>query len=225
MIRTTLDDIDISDIEGYQAEEDEARSEDYGIDLHDISPLEAKEADTSTGEYADSTHAYGNLLGRRLRTKTKPLDAPLKYRNFHNLKKKPIDYSHIKKAVKVTKHELQSKFDMRSAILSSRHIDSQIKLVVQGGSAGAMSRIHSAHMRMLVNQFIFCRHCGLYALHKVEGLSKPCIGKPTNSLGQAQRKRLLEGRCPVRGATEWPDGTHIRVQYKPISFGLLLIAL
>ena len=216
MKKSRLDDSDISDIEGYQQEADDG---DDGIDneenLHAyVGPLSAKVKE------ADSSTSTSSGAPRRLRVKTHPSLAHVKYHKFEKRGKAPIDFKVIKNEAFKTKNELQKQFDMRSAILSSRHVDSSIKTALLPGN-GALDRIHESHRRMMTNQFVFCRACGLYALKKSEGLSKQCKGIPINNFGKAQLKKLLEGRCPVRGAETWPDGSHVRIRYRPICLDII----
>ena len=201
--RARLDDSDISDLE------EQCEPDGDVLHAHLGPPHEAKTKE------ADSSASTSGYPCYRLRTKTKASEAHPKYAKYERAKKNKIDYKAVSKDTDITKKNLQSKLDMRSAILSSAHVSAHIKLAYLPG-CGALDRVHESHRRMMTNQIVVCRHCGLYALNKAEGLAKPCLGRPANNFGRCQLRKLLEGRNPIRGAVAWPDGSHIRVQFKPV---------
>ena len=122
--RKRLDDSDVS-------EEELDPPSDFNVDgnvLHAPGPLEAQEADTGvSANRNDQNHSRPCV---RLHIKTKAADAHPKYAKYQCTKQKPIEYKATSKFIEETKKDMQNKFDMRSTIRSSRHIDIKVKLAL-----------------------------------------------------------------------------------------------
>jgi hypothetical protein len=156
---------------------------------------------------------------KRLCTKTAASEAHPSY-EVRRARKRPLDYHAVADAVASTAKQRKLRFQEHLARQSQVSIAIGKQFTPMDG-AGAWSRIHASHRRALVNDICDCVRCGLFCINKAQGLAQVCTGRPMHSCGRAQLKKLNNGRNPIRGATEWPDGTHISVSFKPKRLDIL----
>ena len=134
--------------------------------------------------------------------------------------KRKINNIEVNKFVSASTKIRKLNFQEFTAKQSAISLQTEQKISV-GEASGAWGRIHHSHSRALVNGVCYCTRCGQFAIKKVEGLASVCTGRPLNSYGRAQLKKLNGGKHPVRGALTWPDGTHSAVVFKPRRLDIL----
>ena len=177
---------------------------------------EEKAAFTGVGVSSSSSSSSSSAaLPKRLRLRTKTPADGTAY-EVRRPKRRPFDYEKVTAATRALKAAKTSEFLEVSSRQSAISLRSEPRLETAKPQAGAWSKVHPTHKRVLLNGILYCRICGLSSINKIEGLAESCNGEPKNSCGRAQFKKLNEGKHPVRGALTWPDGSSSSIAFSPI---------